>query len=101
MTYQDDRNAKLRASMPTQEKEQPDPFLQMTTGHIGAGGITLFALIAVAILSVVLYGLNAHGGGASPSVPPASSAASGSPAAGGQGGAATPTAPQTTNNAKG
>ncbi len=62
MTYQDDRDAKLRASMPTQEKEQPDPFLQMTTGRMGVGGITLFALIAVAILSVVLYGLNGHGG---------------------------------------
>jgi hypothetical protein len=101
MTYQDDRDAKLRASMPTQEKEQPDPFLQMTTGRMGVGGITLFAIIAVAILCVVLYGLNGHRGGVSSPVPPASSAASGAPAAGGQGGAATPTAPQTTNNAKG
>lgn len=101
MTYQDDREAKLRASLPTQEKEQPDPFLQMSTGRMGAGGITLFALIAVAILTVVLYGLNGHGGGVSPPVPPAASTAAGSPVAGGHGAAPTPTAPQTTNNAKG
>lgn len=101
MTDQDDRDATLRASMPTQEKEQPDPFLQMTTGRMGVGGITLFALIAVAILSVVLYGLNGHGTRTSPPAPSASATVSGAPAAGGRAGPATPTAPQTTNNAKG
>ncbi|MGC1780356.1 MAG: hypothetical protein WBB34_20670 [Xanthobacteraceae bacterium] len=98
MTEQTDRDAKLRAGMPTQEKQQPDPFLQMTTGHMGVGGVTLFAVVAVAILSVVLYGLNEHG--FRPALP-ASTAQSSAPAAGGHGGAATPIAPQTTNNAKG
>lgn len=101
MTDQNDRDAKLRASLPTQVKEQPDPFLQMTTGRMGVGGITIFAIVAVVILSVVFYGLNGHGGGASPPAAAPSPTASSSPAAGGQGGAATPTAPQTTNNAKG
>ncbi|MGB7037359.1 MAG: hypothetical protein WBD71_17750 [Xanthobacteraceae bacterium] len=98
MTEPADRDAKLRASIPTQEKEQPDPFLQMTTGHMGVGGVTLFAVVAVAILCVVLYGLNEHG---FRPTPPAATAQSSAPAAGGHGGAATPTAPQTTNNAKG
>lgn len=101
MTDHSDRDAKLRASLPTQEKQQPDPFLQMTTGRMGIGGITVFAIVAVAILTIVLYGLNGHSGGVSPPTSPPSATASGSPAAGGHGGAATPTAPQTTNNAKG
>lgn len=103
MTDQDHRDAKLRANLPLPVKEQPDPFLQMTTGRVGAGGITLFILIAVAILTVVLYGLNGHAGGGSTPAPTASasSTAPGTPAAGGKGGAAVPTAPQTTNNAKG
>jgi len=101
MTDRNDRDATLRRSLPTQEREQPDPLLQITTGRIGAGGITLFAIVAVAILTIVLYGLNGRGGGVSPPAAPPSPIASGSPAAGGQGGAPTPTAPQTTNNAKG
>ena len=101
MTDPNNRDAKLRASLPIQEKEQPDPMLQMTTGRMGAGGITVFAIVAVAILTIVLYGLNGHGGGASPPAAPPSATASGSPAAGGQSGAPTPTAPQTTNNSKG
>ena len=103
MTDQDNRDAKLRANLPLPVKEQPDPFLQMTTGHMGVGGVTVFAIIAVAILTIVLYGLNSHQGGGSATAPTASasSTAPGAPAAGGKGGAATPTAPQTTNNAKG
>jgi hypothetical protein len=80
-----DHDAALRATLPTPVKEQPDPLLQMSTGKTSVGGMTLFALAAVVILAVVLYGLNA------PSAP----------AAGGHGGPAAPTAPQTTNNAKG
>ncbi|HEX3936033.1 MAG TPA: hypothetical protein VHX43_00890 [Xanthobacteraceae bacterium] len=98
MSNQSDRDAKLRASLPTQVKEQPDPFLQMTTGHMGIGGVTVFAVVAVAILTVVLYGLNVHGSARPPSPAAAASAA---PAAGGHTGTATPAAPQTTNNAKG
>lgn len=101
MTDNEDRDTKLRATLPTPVKEQPDPFLQMTTGRVGAGGITVFAIIAVAILTIVLYGLNGHGGGAAPSGAPPAATASGAPVPGGQSSAPTPTAPQTTNNAKG
>jgi hypothetical protein len=100
-----DHDAALRATLPTPVKEQPDPFLQMSTGKTSVGGITLFALATVVILSVVLYGLNAPSDTASTSAPPSSvaqsSAQSSAPAAGGHGGPAAPTAPQTTNNAKG
>jgi uncharacterized protein HemX len=40
------------------EKHQPDPMLQMSTGRIGAGGLSLVALIIAVILGVVFYGLN-------------------------------------------
>ena len=98
MTDRNDREAKPHASLPTQEKYQPDPLLQMTTGHMGVGGVTLFAVIAVAILTVVLYGLNEHA--VMPSPPATTAAASKMPAAGGHGGAVK-TAPQTANKAKG
>ncbi|MFZ3225024.1 MAG: hypothetical protein WBF64_02355 [Xanthobacteraceae bacterium] len=96
-----DHDAALRATLPTPVKEQPDPFLQMSTGKTSVGGITLFALAAVVILAVVLYGLNAPSDIASTSAPTSSVAQSGAPAAGGHGSPAAPTAPQTTNNAKG
>ncbi len=64
---------------------------------MGVAGITLFALAAVVILSVVLYGLNDRSGAA----PPNAAAPSHAPAAGGTSPAPKPTAPQTTNNAKG
>jgi hypothetical protein len=74
----------------------------MTTGKTSVGGIALFALAAVVILSVVLYGLNSPRDIATPPAPPTATAQSSSPAAGGgQSGAPTRTAPQTTNNAKG
>lgn len=96
-----DHDAALGATLPTPVKEQPDPFLQMSTGKTSIGGLTLFALAAVVILTVVLYGLNAPSDTASTSAPPSSVAQSGAPVAGGHGGPAAPTAPQTTNNAKG
>jgi|HubBroStandDraft_5_1064220.scaffolds.fasta_scaffold321311_1 hypothetical protein len=96
-----DHDAALRATLPTPVKEQPDPLLQMSTGKTSVGGMTLCALAAVVILAVVLYGLNAPSDTASTSVPPSSVAQSSAPAAGGHGGPAAPTAPQTTNNAKG
>lgn len=52
------RDDELRATLPVQEKEQPDPFLQMTTGAMGIGKVTIFVVAMVIILSVVLYGLN-------------------------------------------
>jgi hypothetical protein len=96
-----DSDAALRATLPTPVKEQPDPFLQMSTGKSSVAGIALFALAAAVILCVVLYGLNAPVHVASTSAPQSSSAQSGAPAAGGHGGPAAPTAPQTSNNAKG
>ena len=101
ITAEVDRDAELRAKLPTQVKEQPDPFLQMTTGKTSVGGAVLFALIAVAILSVVLYGLNSPRDLATPPAPSSSTAQSNSPAAGGQFGAPARTSPQTANNAKG
>ena len=87
--------------MPIPVKEQPDPFLQMSTGKSGIGGIVLFAVAAVVILCVVLYGLNAPVDVAATAPPPNATAQPSAPAAGGHGGPAAPTAPQTTNNAKG
>jgi hypothetical protein len=51
-----------RGPLPTQETQQPDPMLQMSAGHVGAGGITLFALVSAIVLSIVFYGLNAGRG---------------------------------------
>lgn len=45
-------------NLPLQETEQPDPLLQMSTGRMGAGGLTLIALIVALVLGVVFYGLN-------------------------------------------
>jgi hypothetical protein len=48
----------FETELPLEEREQPDPALQMSTGRIGAAGVTVFAVVAVLILTVVLYGLN-------------------------------------------
>ncbi len=48
----------IQSHLPLQEKEQPDPMLQVTTGRIGAGGLTLFAIAAIAILCIVFFGLS-------------------------------------------
>jgi hypothetical protein len=95
-----DPDAVLRERLPTPVKEQPDPFLQ-TTGRTRVIGIALFALAAVVILAVVLYGLNEPSGIASTAPAPGSTAQSTAPAAGGHGGPPAPTGQQTTNNAKG
>jgi hypothetical protein len=77
--------------IPIQEKEQPDPFLQMSTEQrIGAGGLTLFAIAIVVVLSIVFYGLNGPNRG--------NEAASASPPAAIGNGPA-PGAPQATNKA--
>jgi hypothetical protein len=88
-----DSDAALRAKLPTQVKEQPDPFLQMSTGRVGAGGITLAACIVVLVLGVVLYGLNGRGTEQSAGTAPASA-----PAAAGTSGAPTTPAPSESRN---
>lgn len=52
------RDDELRPDLPPTIKEQPDPFLQMSSERMGAGGITLITLAAAIILGVVLFGLN-------------------------------------------
>ena len=79
-----DRETALEAGLPTQEKHQPDPMLQITTGRMGAGGITLVALIAAVVLGFVFYGLNSGAGVEhTAAAPPPHSM---QPAAGGQSG---------------
>ncbi len=82
---------KPHSHLPLQEKEQPDPMLQVTTGRIGVGGVTLFAIAAVAILCIVFYGLS-NGIERSGRQHQAATAANSAPA---------PAAPAKTNNPKG
>jgi len=41
----------LRGTMPEEEKHQPDPMLQMSTGDIGAGGIALVGLVSAVVFA--------------------------------------------------
>lgn len=88
----------LASRLPPQEANQPDPVLQLSVGRMGAGAITLVAVICAVILGVVLYGLNSPAPNAQDvgNAPRVASA----PAAGGKGGPATPATPtpQQTNN---
>ena len=87
------RGSSLPDALPTQEKEQPDPFLQMSTAEqVGASGFTVFAIAIVVILGVVFYGLNGPARG-DKTAPPSS------PVAAGNAGAPAPAAPQATNKA--
>jgi hypothetical protein len=52
------RERKLEAGLPVEELRQPDPALQLTTGRLGAAGWAIFAVVAIAILTAVLWGLN-------------------------------------------
>jgi hypothetical protein len=52
------RERKLEAGLPVEELRQPDPALQVTTGRLGAAGWMIFAVVAIAILTAVLWGLN-------------------------------------------
>jgi hypothetical protein len=91
-----DRDGAASTRLPAQEAQQPDPMLQMSVGRIGAGGLTLVAVVAALILAVVFYGLS--GGGraeqAAAAPPPPPAAQSAKPQAGGKSGAATPSAPR-------
>lgn len=91
----DDPSRKLvRTDLPPTETQQPDPLLQITTGRVHAGGITIAAIVVVVVVvGVVLYGLNSRGTSEATVAPP-STAAARQPAAGGASGAATPAAPR-------
>jgi hypothetical protein len=82
------------ANLPLTETHQPDPLLQTSTGRMGAGGITVAAVVVAAILGVVLYGLNERRAVESSAAPPSTTAGR-QPAAGGPAGPATPAAPRT------
>jgi hypothetical protein len=49
---------RLEASLPTQEKDQPDPALQLSHGRLSAGSITLVGVLIALVLGVVFYALN-------------------------------------------
>lgn len=51
----------MAASLPPQERRQPDPALQLSVGRLGGGAIALVAVVAAFILAVVFYGLNSAG----------------------------------------
>jgi hypothetical protein len=55
-TARDNPDAELAAKLPPQERGQPDP--AMSLARVGPAGLTFFALVAIAILTVVLIGLN-------------------------------------------
>jgi hypothetical protein len=81
----------LRRTMPEEEKHQPDPMLQMSTGDIGAGGIALVGLVSAVVLGIVLYGLNAGEKEQAASAPAAQNV---NPQDGGNSDAGTPGAPR-------
>lgn len=71
----------LAARLPPTETEQPDPMMQLSVGRVGAGSVTLAALVGAVILAVVLYGLNspAPNAGTPANAPPAAAAGASSP----------------------
>lgn len=84
---------RLAAKLPPQETNQPDPILQLSVGHLGAGSMTLVAIAAAIILGVVLYGLN----GPAPNTASPAVATSAAPQAGGKAGPAAPSGQHTGN----
>jgi hypothetical protein len=93
MTNRDDREAHLARALPAQVTEQPDPMLQMSTGRMGAAGITLVAIVIAVILGVAFYGLNSRTS-SEPTAATPSTAHSAQPQAGGQPGPAATSAPR-------
>jgi negative regulator of sigma E activity len=88
----DDPSRKLeRTDLPPTETQQPDPLLQITTGRVNAGGITIAAVVVAVIVGVVFYGLNSR---TESTVAPPSTTAAHQPAAGGASGSPTPDAPR-------
>lgn len=87
---------RLAASLARHERNQPDPAMQLSVGRVGAGGITLVAVVCALIIGVVLWGLNSPAPNAR-NVGPAASASTNPPGPG-SAGAGTPN-PQPSNNA--
>jgi hypothetical protein len=79
--------------VPVEERLQPDPMLQMTTGHVGAASVTLAAFVGAVVLAIVFYGLNGGRTGDDGAMPPPA-AHNAHPQSGGQGGPAAPGAPR-------
>ena len=94
------RDAELQSKLAIQEKDQPDPFLQLSTGRMSGGGLALAVVAVVAILGVVLYGLNGHkfDGVATPAATSQAAVAAGKA---GPPPTTPQTAPQTANGIKG
>ena len=46
------------ANVAPQERQQPDPALQLSVGRVGAGIVALVAVVCAFIVGVVLWGLN-------------------------------------------
>jgi hypothetical protein len=93
-----DTEERLAASLPLDERDQPDPELELSYGRTGPGGITLVAVVCAIIVGVVLWGLNSP----APNPQDGKSAASTSanPPGPGTSGAGTSN-PQPNQNAKG
>lgn len=89
---------RLAGNLPPQERNQPDPAMQLSGGRVGGGAITLVAVLCAIIVGVVLWGLNSP----APSEQNVETAASDSthPPGPGTSGAGT-TNPRPSNNAKG
>src|SRR5262249_22623474 len=85
----EDPERKLESELPREEREQPDPALQLSTGRLGAAGWVIFAVIGIFVLTVVLWGLNGPNETPSPSGPAASTNAAAPNTSSGP----TPTAP--------
>ena len=91
---------RLAANLPPQEREQPDPSLQLSVGRVGAGGITLVAVLCAIIIAVVLWGLNSPVPNAQ-DVSTAASSSTNPPARGTSGAGAPNPQPQPSNKANG
>ncbi len=71
----------LAARLPPQERQQPDPVLQLSVGRLGAGSVTLVAIAAAIIIAVVLYGLNSPAPSAEHATAPAAASGGNNPSA--------------------
>ena len=88
---------RLAANLPRHERNQPDPAMQLNVGRVGAGSITLVAVVCAIIIGVVLWGLNSPAPNAR-NVSPAASASTNPPGPGSSG-AGTPNQPSNNTNA--